>query len=72
MAYEDEFVLETFLHGCFSKAAANIISYFDVMLKRKEFLWFFLSEDLGEKCKHTELALNFVQIHNLILLNFVF
>ena len=39
-ASEDEFVLETFLHGCFSKAAANIISYFDVMLKRDEFLFF--------------------------------
>ena len=37
------------------------ISYFDVMLKRKEFLWFFLSKDFGVKCKHTELALNFVQ-----------
>ena len=59
---EDQFILETFLHGCFSKAAANIysllkflhifyISYFDVMLKRKGF---------GEKCKHTEVALNFV------------
>ena len=39
-ASEDEFIwkhLETFLHGCFSKAAANINS-FEVMLKRNEFL----------------------------------
>ena len=26
-ASEDEFVLETFPHGCFSKAAANIYSF---------------------------------------------
>ena len=61
-ASEDEVLLETFLYGCFSKAAVNTysfqkflhifyISYFDVMLKRKGF---------GEKCKHTEVALNFV------------
>ena len=38
------------------------IFYSDVMLKRNEFLWiFFLSEGFGEKCKHTELALNFIQ-----------
>ena len=57
-ASEDEFIwkhLETFLHGCFSKAAANINS-FEVMLKRNKFLWFFLSKGFGEKCKHTELA----------------
>ena len=51
-ASEDEFILETFLHGCFSKAAADAysfskflhifyISYFDVMLKRNKFLWIF-------------------------------
>ena len=59
-ASEDEFILETFLHGYFSKVAANIyfrnsytfyISYFDVMSKRNEFLWFFLSKGFGEKCK---------------------
>ena len=73
-APEGEFILETFLHGCFSKAAANIyileivyilhifyISYFDVTLKRNEFLWIFLSKGFGEKCKPTELALNFIQ-----------
>ena len=37
------------------------ISYFDVMLKRNKFLGFFLSKGLGKKCKHTELALNFVE-----------
>ena len=26
-ASEDEFILETFLHGCFSKAASNIYSF---------------------------------------------
>ena len=36
------------------------ISYSDVRLKRNEFLYF-LSEDFGGKCKHTELALNFIQ-----------
>ena len=36
------------------------ISYSDVRLKRNEFLYF-LSEGFGEKCKHTELALNFIQ-----------
>ena len=51
MASEDEFILETFLHGCFSKAAADIfvleilthiyISYFDVMLKKNGFYVFF-------------------------------
>ena len=41
------------------------ISYFDVMLKKNEFLWFFfLSKGFGEKCKHTELALNFVKKQN--------
>ena len=36
----------------------------DVMLKRNGFLLFFLSKGFGEKCKHTELALNFVQKQN--------
>ena len=41
------------------------ISYFDIMLKRKKFFMiFFLSKGFGEKCKHTELALNFVQKQN--------
>ena len=26
-ASEDEFILETFLHGCFSKAAADVYSF---------------------------------------------
>ena len=72
-ASEDDFILEIFLNGYFSKAAAKIysfqkslhifyISYFDVMLKEERiFMDFFLSKGFGEKCKHTELALNFVQ-----------
>ena len=58
-ASEDKFLLETFLHGCFSKTAANIfILEFPThtlhfllwrLLKRKEFLWFFLSKGFGEK-----------------------
>ena len=62
-ASEDNFILEIFLNGCFSKTAAKYIyfknsrlhifyiSYFDVMLKRKEFSWIFLSLDFNEKCK---------------------
>ena len=41
-----------------------LLSYFDIMLKRNGFLWFFLSKRFGEKCKHTELALNFIQKKN--------
>ena len=53
-ASEDNFILEIFLNGCFSKTAAKYIyfkisrlhifyiSYFDVMLKRDEFLRIFL------------------------------
>ena len=54
-ASEDNFILE-FLNGCFSKTAAKYIyvrnsrlhifyiSYFDVMLKRNEFLWIFFNQ----------------------------
>ena len=56
-ASEGEFILETFLHGIIY----FYISYFDVMLKRNEFLWLFLSKGFAEKWKHTELALNFFQ-----------
>ena len=63
-ASEDDFILEIFLNGCFPKAAVKIysyqeflhifyISYFDI--------GFFLRKGFGKKCKHTELALNFVQ-----------
>ena len=41
------------------------ISYPDVMLKRNEFLYF-LSEGFGEKCKHTELVLNFIENNILV------
>ena len=51
--------LQTYIH--FRHSSKYYISYFDVMLKRNEFLWFFWSKDIGLKCKHTELALNFVQ-----------
>ena len=37
------------------------ISYFDVMLKRNEFFWIFLSKGFEEKCKQTKLALSFIQ-----------
>ena len=69
---EDNFILEIFLNGCFSKTAAKYIyfknsrlhifyiSYFDVMLRRNEFLWIFF-KGFDEKCKQTELALNFIQ-----------
>ena len=54
-ASEDNFILEIFLNGCFSKAAAKgkvylfndsrlhifYISYFDIMLKRNKFLQVF-------------------------------
>ena len=52
-ASEDNFILEIFLNGCFSKTAAKYIhfknyrlhvfyiSYFDVMLKRNEVLRIF-------------------------------
>ena len=62
-ASQDNFILEIFLNGCFSKTAANTfyISYCDVMLKRNEFLCFFLDKDFRERCKHTELALYFIQ-----------
>ena len=69
----DNFILEIFMNGCFSKTAAKYIyfknsilhifyiSYFDVMLKRNEFYGFFLSLGFDEKCKQRELALNFIQ-----------
>ena len=72
-ASEDNFILEIFLNGCFSKTAAKYIyfkisklhifyiSYFDVMLKRDKFLRIFLSKGFDEKYKETELALNFIQ-----------
>ena len=70
-ASEDQFILEIFLNGCFSKAAAKIylfykflhifyISYFDVMLRGTNFFFFF-SKGFGAKCKQTQLALNFIQ-----------
>ena len=72
-ASQDNFILGIFLNGCFSKTAAKYIyfknsrlhifyiSFFDVMLKRNEFLWIFLSKGFDERCKQTELALNFIQ-----------
>ena len=72
-ASEDNFILEIFLNGCFSKTAAKYIYFkisklnifyisdFDVMLKRDEFSRTFLSKGFDEKYKETELALNFIQ-----------
>ena len=72
-ASEDNCLLGIFLNGCFSKTAKKYIyfknsrlhivyiSFFDVMLKRNEFLWIFLSKGFDERCKQTELALNFIQ-----------
>ena len=70
-ASEDNIILE-FLNGFFSKTAAKYIclrnsrlhmfyiSYFDVMLERTNFYGFFLGNGFDEKCKLTELALNFI------------
>ena len=33
------------------------------MLKGSELMNIFLSQGFGEKCEHTELALNFIQKH---------
>ena len=60
-ASEDEFILETFLHGCFSKAAHIIHFLLWRHVKEEQILWFFLSKGFGEKHEHTELALYFVQ-----------
>ena len=54
--------LQRYIYSRNSRLHMFYISYSDVMLKRNEFLCiFFLSEGFGEKCKHTELALNFIQ-----------
>ena len=74
-ASEDEFILETFLHGCFSKAAADYVrfrnscTYFTFLTltscyRGTDFYDYFLSKSFGKKCKHTELQLNFVQKQN--------
>ena len=74
-ASEDEFIFETFLHGCFSKAAVNMYSrnlyfrnsytYFTFLIwrhvKEEWILWSFWIKGFGKKCRHTELALNFDQ-----------
>ena len=35
--------------------------YYDVMLKKNEFLRIFSSKSFGEKCKHTKLPVYFIQ-----------
>ena len=72
-ASEGNFILEILLKGCFSKTAAEYIYfknfrlqmfyiyYFDIMWKRDKFLRDFLSKGFDEKCKQTELALDFIQ-----------
>ena len=74
-ASEDEFILEIFLHGCFSKQLQTYIpfrnsyTYFTFLTltsceRGTDFYDFFLGKSFGKKCKHTELALNFVQKQN--------
>ena len=36
-------------------------SHSGVMLKRNEFLWIYVGKGFRERCKHTELALNFIR-----------
>ena len=71
-ASEAEFILETFLYGCFSKQLQTYIrfrnSYTYFLLwshvKEERIFMIFLSKSFGKKCKNTELALNFVQKQN--------
>ena len=42
------------------------ISYCDVMLKSNNFYGLFFSKGFREKCKHTELVLNFTQNNILV------
>ena len=47
-----------------SRTPSEVFSHFLLWLRVKEeriFMNIFLSEGFGEKCKHTELALNFIQ-----------
>ena len=71
----DNFILEIFLNGCFSKTAAKIYLFYKLYVthishfllwrrharEERVFMNIFLSEGFGEKSKHTELALNFIQ-----------
>ena len=59
VASEDEFILEIFLNGCISKAAANIF-ILEILTHMIS-----LSKGFGEKYKPTELALHFVRKQNL-------
>ena len=45
----------------YSRNSRLHICYSDVMLKGSELMNIFLSQGFGEKCEHTELALNFIQ-----------
>ena len=68
-ASDDNFISETFLNGCFSKTAAKIILRYTVLhfftvtscLRGMNFYQFLSGKDFPEKCKHSELALNFIQ-----------
>ena len=54
--------LQRYIYFRNSRSHMFYISYSDVMLKRNEiFMNIFLSEGFGEKRKHTEVALNFIQ-----------
>ena len=72
-ASERRFILEIFLNGCFSSKMAKIyllilmvkhtLHFCGVMLKRNDFLLIFLGKGFIEKCKHTQLAINFTRKH---------
>ena len=65
-ASEDNFILEIFLNGSFSKTAAEYIFLKNFLLWHhvKEghiFMDFFFSKGFKKKYKQTELALDFIQ-----------
>ena len=45
----------------YSRNSRLHICYSDVMLKGNKLMNIFSSQGFGEKCEHTELALNFIQ-----------
>ena len=70
----DNFIFEIFLSGCFSKDSCKGTLTLEIQVthvlhfptprhvkEKRIFMNNFLSEGFSEKCKHTELALNFIQ-----------
>ena len=70
----DNCIFKIFLNGCFSKTAAKIYLFYKFYVIHVLYFWLwrhfkeerifmniFLSEGFGEKCKHTEVTLNFIQ-----------